>query len=808
MPSAVPDLAQANAPTQMLELIGDPRSGVVDDVTRNSFGGLTVDMVHHQPSNEVYWFKYEMSGGLVKGGHRDGRLSEYSKNLMYLLRAKDPVRWTIDALAIKFRIRKQRVMAILALKEMEAHGMEKGELLPGPLSAYACPVRLSDVPVNDVSGEFIGLELDGAVSVGLREIDDRAQNQAGNAPPPGSVLQGAGVGAGEDGSVLPLHNSLPRLTLMAQHVQQQLVASMKSCGYDLGALRSEVLTALDAAEAALAALRPAQPEGKEQEEGDEAKQAPASPLDKAIAAVAEQKARAGALLDALDALLLQQAAPAPAEGGDAAASEAAGEEGKAASTSSAASRRPFASSMLEEEAIVVAASKALTAALQPAVKPEALQAALAGLEGDRLLRIILALPLPLRTALLNASQPTCVTLNAMGVDLSAVKSKVNYALPGGQSKDLPAVNMAVDALGWAYISPQQYSVLQQALKDLEQAGQNAQACMDQLAGTAPVPQSDKQEAEVTSGSALLASLANVSTTYRSALGAVKRLEGDLYAAEGGEGDSSSAPASSGSLMDGPEVTEDGARRAILTLIAEAGGPAALEGVELREALEQLQRAGDAETAAAVRTKLRALSGLPPAPITDGDDAPVPGSTAAENAARELAGKYGKGSFDVLAAWLDAVPGGRVFHRGSGERNIARLATYPAFEGYPVAALDQLAESELSSLNRQIAERQEETLFKGFKESLLFNLGLVGEKVWDPSQARPAGNKDSVVEHAPMVVYNITKNGKTMYPPACVVENDGTKRPLNEQERVWQLRRKQQKPLPYMMTRTKRKPELA
>lgn len=42
----------------------------------------------------------------------------------------------------------------------------------------------------------------------------------------------------------------------------------------------------------------------------------------------------------------------------------------------------------------------------------------------------------------------------------------------------------------------------------------------------------------------------------------------------------------------------------------------------------------------------------------------------------------------------------------------------------MAALDQLAESELSSLNRQIAERQEETLFKGFKESLLFNLGLV------------------------------------------------------------------------------------
>ncbi len=50
------DLALANAPKQVFELIGDPRSGVADDTTYNPFGGVTVEMVHHQPSNEVYWY--------------------------------------------------------------------------------------------------------------------------------------------------------------------------------------------------------------------------------------------------------------------------------------------------------------------------------------------------------------------------------------------------------------------------------------------------------------------------------------------------------------------------------------------------------------------------------------------------------------------------------------------------------------------------------------------------------------------------------------------------------------------------------
>lgn len=47
------DLALRNAPKQVFELIGDPRTGVADDVTKNPFGETTVDMVWHQLSNEV-----------------------------------------------------------------------------------------------------------------------------------------------------------------------------------------------------------------------------------------------------------------------------------------------------------------------------------------------------------------------------------------------------------------------------------------------------------------------------------------------------------------------------------------------------------------------------------------------------------------------------------------------------------------------------------------------------------------------------------------------------------------------------------
>lgn len=85
-------LAMQNAPRKVFELIGDPRTGLADDVTSNPFGEITVDMVHHQASNEVYWYKYEYAGNMLQETHRDCRLSEQAKNLIYILRAKDPNR--------------------------------------------------------------------------------------------------------------------------------------------------------------------------------------------------------------------------------------------------------------------------------------------------------------------------------------------------------------------------------------------------------------------------------------------------------------------------------------------------------------------------------------------------------------------------------------------------------------------------------------------------------------------------------------------------------------------------------------------
>jgi hypothetical protein len=47
-------------------------------------------MVHYQPSNEVYWYRYALAADQTMASHRDGRLSDYARNLLYVLRATDP----------------------------------------------------------------------------------------------------------------------------------------------------------------------------------------------------------------------------------------------------------------------------------------------------------------------------------------------------------------------------------------------------------------------------------------------------------------------------------------------------------------------------------------------------------------------------------------------------------------------------------------------------------------------------------------------------------------------------------------------
>jgi hypothetical protein len=46
--------------------------------------------------------------------------------------------------------------------------------------------------------------------------------------------------------------------------------------------------------------------------------------------------------------------------------------------------------------------------------------------------------------------------------------------------------------------------------------------------------------------------------------------------------------------------------------------------------------------------------------------------------------------EAIAAWLDVNPGGKVYNRGTGERQIARMPSFPSFEVRPCTSSVSLA----------------------------------------------------------------------------------------------------------------------
>lgn len=87
------DAAAASAPPRELRLIGDPRSGVADDTTQPLHGDLSIEWLWHQETVDVSWYRYALAGrDVLPHMHRDVRLSDHARNLMYLLRCKDPER--------------------------------------------------------------------------------------------------------------------------------------------------------------------------------------------------------------------------------------------------------------------------------------------------------------------------------------------------------------------------------------------------------------------------------------------------------------------------------------------------------------------------------------------------------------------------------------------------------------------------------------------------------------------------------------------------------------------------------------------
>jgi len=740
-----------NAPTKVLELIGDPRSGLADDVTHNPFGEITVDLIHHQFSNEVYWYKYEYAGNVLRETHRDARLSEHSKNLMYILRAKDPRRWTIEALAEKFHIRKQRVLAILALKEMEAHRMESGKVLQGPLSAYACPVKLSDVQL-DGSGEPLAFSL----------------------PPP------------SESTALPsLQQQLPRVSATARDVQLQLLQALQPYGYSVEAMQKAVEQEFAKLEAQLLALvQPASAassgEGSEPKQEGEASSSGEGGDEAASQTASSLRAPLQSLLAAARQVL----------GG----SSVLKEEGELHATAAHLQR------LLQEQASSSSASSPPDSAAvgdgglpSPPASPEVVELVSAW-EGSRLTRLVLQLPAASRKLLLDTVPRVSAELATQGLDLSALTTQQDYSGPSVSapvsSGEAGTEGLPLDLLDYQPVQRQALEGIASALQQLEQA----MAGLGKLAGSS---QEAAGSGDAALGSEEVQQALALRRQYLSADAMLAALNSQ-YAADRG-------------------ARSNEEKKALLKVLEEAA-PSSAERALKYEGIMQLIRSGD--TAAAL-LGLRELEGSEEEALAvaramganvdvgpEGEQAP---NTALDPAAHKALSKAqaaaGAGSWDLVSAYLDTQVAGKLYHRGSGERHVVRLSTYPAFEGYSLEQYDKLEEGELSQLNRLMAEREEAELYARFRSDLLFNLGLVGEKLWDPSLPARAPNMGSRLE-APLVVYSIGEDGTTQYPPLYVAEQDGTKRALNEQERVYQDRRRQRKLIAYQLQRIRRKPEIS
>jgi hypothetical protein len=81
-------------PPLYLQPAGDPRTGIADDTTTTPWGDdVTVEWIWSSDATGVDWYRYSMAGpDQLPFMYMDSRLSDHSKNLMYMLRCKDPSR--------------------------------------------------------------------------------------------------------------------------------------------------------------------------------------------------------------------------------------------------------------------------------------------------------------------------------------------------------------------------------------------------------------------------------------------------------------------------------------------------------------------------------------------------------------------------------------------------------------------------------------------------------------------------------------------------------------------------------------------
>jgi hypothetical protein len=107
-------------------------------VTRTGASKEEVKMVAVRPTHQTHDELLEKDGWLLDAteqGHtvthnpniRNAHLSDRTKTQMFLMHEKDPETWDVARLAEQYRIRQQRVMAILALKKIQQRHLRDGK---------------------------------------------------------------------------------------------------------------------------------------------------------------------------------------------------------------------------------------------------------------------------------------------------------------------------------------------------------------------------------------------------------------------------------------------------------------------------------------------------------------------------------------------------------------------------------------------------------------------------------------------------------------------------------------------------------
>ena len=110
---------------------GMPISSPVEKTVVNTapVGRIPWQILGVNEEKATIWWGVDLTGGKAKDPWSNGRLSLAAKDAMYRAYKSDPERYTPKRLAQIFRVREQRAMAIVRLKEMEAR--ERGEKVAG-----------------------------------------------------------------------------------------------------------------------------------------------------------------------------------------------------------------------------------------------------------------------------------------------------------------------------------------------------------------------------------------------------------------------------------------------------------------------------------------------------------------------------------------------------------------------------------------------------------------------------------------------------------------------------------------------------